>query len=62
MAAPPDDERPYSLDDLVAHEKRQMRLVLLVLLCAMLYFAGKRLLGEAPAPDAGVAPVASDHR
>jgi hypothetical protein len=60
VAAPPGDERPYSLDDLVSHEKRQMRFILLIMLCAMLYFAGKRLFG--PAEDAGVAPVVSDRR
>lgn len=62
MAAPPDDERPYSLDDLVAHEKRQMRLVLLILLGAMLYFAGKRLFGDGEPGPGGVAPVVSDRR
>lgn len=55
-----DDERPYELDDLIAHEKGQMRLVLLVMVLAMLYFAGQRLMGPSqptPAPDA--APVTS---
>lgn len=58
MSAPPGDERPYTLDDLVAHEKRQTRFLLLLMLAAMLYFAGKSMLApRAPAPDA--APVAS---
>lgn len=55
-----DDERPYTIDDLVSHEKRQMGFVLLILVAAMVYFAGQRLVGppdEAPRPDA--APVGS---
>jgi hypothetical protein len=60
MTAPPDDDRPYSLDDLVAHEKRQTRFLLLLMLAAMLYFAGKTLLGSREAaPGADVAPVES---
>lgn len=61
MAAPPEDERPYSLDDLVSHEKRQMRLVLLIMLAAMLYFVGQRLF-RPPAGDPGVAPVTTGAR
>lgn len=60
MPGDPRDERPYGLDDLIAHEKGQMRLVLLVMVLAMLYFAGQRLVGPSttgPAPDA--APVTS---
>lgn len=57
---PRDDERPYGIDDLVAHEKGQMRLVLLVMILAMIYFAGQRLAGPAREPAApGAAPVGS---
>lgn len=55
-----DDERPYGLDDLVAHEKGQMRLVLLVMVLAMIYFAGQRLVGGSGPPRAPeAAPVTS---
>lgn len=69
---PRDDERPYGIDDLVAHEKGQMRFVLLIMVLAMIYFAGQRVIGPdtagpdtgpdtAPetAPDPGAAPVRS---
>lgn len=61
MSAPPEDERPYTLDDLVAHEKRQTRLLLLLMLGAMLYFAGRAMLGGPRTPE-GVAPVVTDRR
>ncbi|MCO5165571.1 MAG: hypothetical protein M9894_04270 [Planctomycetes bacterium] len=57
--APPPDERPYTLDDLVSHEKRQMRLVLLVLVLAMVYFAGRRVLDLDVREPEGPAPVSS---
>lgn len=53
----PEDERPYTLDDLVSHEKGQMRLVLLVLIVAMIYFAGRRVAIGPEADPADVAPV-----
>ncbi len=64
---PRDDERPYGIDDLVAHEKGQMRFVLLIMVLAMIYFAGQRVFGPeigpdpGPeiAPDPGAAPVTS---
>lgn len=57
---PPDPhakQQPYGLDDLVAHEKRNMRLVLVVLLLAMAYYA---LGGRPPTWGRGdAAPVTS---
>jgi hypothetical protein len=55
---PPDEERPYTLDDLVSHEKRQMRLIALVLLVAMVVLVGRRVTSDrAPAPDEEGAPA-----
>lgn len=57
---PRDDERPYGIDDLVAHEKGQMRFVLLIMVLAMIYFAGQRFVGSAaPPPTPDAAPVTS---
>lgn len=47
-AAPP--EPAYGLDDLVAHEKGQLKLVLVVFVIALLYAVVQRLRGEAPWP------------
>jgi hypothetical protein len=54
----PGDDEPYTVDDLVAHEKRQMRFVLVILLAAMAYFIGQRLLGPRRDID-GVPPTTS---
>lgn len=57
--APP-REAAYGLDDLVAHEKRNMRLVLVVLLVAVAWYAvrGRAAPSGDPAP-APTAPVVS---
>lgn len=55
------EERPYTLDDLVSREKSQMRLVLVVMVVAMIYFAGKRVVGpETERAPGEAAPVVSD--
>lgn len=54
----PEPAPPYGLDDLVAHEKRNMRLVLVVFVLAVGWYA---LRGRAPAvgDPATPAPVGS---
>lgn len=49
-------ERPYGLDDLVAHEKRQMRLVLVVLVVAVVGYGLRGRLGGARGDGAAAAP------
>ena len=59
----PDDEERFTVDDLIAHEKRQMRFVLVVLLLAVLYFAGRQLLSSEPVVEEPPAlPVPSGAR
>lgn len=49
--APP-REAAYGLDDLVAHEKRNLRLVLAVFLVAVVWYAVRGRAPTAPPPDA----------
>ncbi len=49
-------DRPYGLDDLVAHEKRNMRLILVVLLVAVAWYAARGR--PAPSGDPAPAPTA----
>ncbi len=57
--APEPPEPQYGLDDLVAHEKGQLKLVLVVFLIALLYAVVQQLRGEAPWPggERDTAPV-----
>ena len=58
---PPDDAQRYTIDDLVGHEKRQMRFVLAFLVLAVLVLTGRKMLTEqsGSGPSADVAPVLS---
>lgn len=55
--APAPDERPYGLDDLVAHEKRNLRLVLAIFLAAMGWYALRGRVRPGPDPGAGAQPA-----
>lgn len=54
---PPGTPEPYGLDDLVRHEKRQMGLVALLLVGAVVLTVGRRLGGPADGPAGGVPPA-----
>lgn len=58
----PEPAPPYGLDDLVAHEKRNMRLILVVFVVAVAWYAARGrttpIGGTSPAP-AAPAPVVS---
>lgn len=58
MKPNPDD---YDLDDLIGDERRQIRFVLVFLVLAMLFVAGKSLMEgeppETPPPPATAPPV-----
>ncbi len=55
---PPED---YTLDDLIADEKRQSKWVLVIFVGAVLFVGGRSLLGDSDTapPPAASAPVTS---
>ena len=52
---PDEDEKPFTVDDLVASEKRQMRWLAGLLLLVVLFFTVRNMLGLGPPPDPSAA-------